>query len=113
MSKKAQSTSLQKSFGQAFERLEDWSMNPWRRYSLFLIVLFTSFFLGSSIGTINGALALMDPVGAFFTVLILEIMVRLRRSGPLINRDFIVIKILDVARVGLLYGLLMDGFKLL
>ena len=88
-------------------------MNPWRLYSLLLIVFLIGFFLGTSIGTINGVLALMDPIGAFITVMILEIMVRLRRNGSIGNKDSLLIKILDSVRMGLLYGLLMEGFKLL
>ncbi len=110
---KLQSTALQRNFGHAFERLELWAVNPWRRYSLFLIILLIGFLIGSSIGTINGVLALMDPIGAFFVVLILELMVRARRRWPTNQRSHISLKIIDLARFGLLYGLLLEGFKLL
>ncbi len=113
MPSKVQSTSLHRSFSKALERLEGWSVNPWRRYSLFLIILLTGFFIGSSIGMINGVLALMDPIGAFFTVLILEILVRIRREFLLRKKDSFPMKIIDFSRIGLLYGLLMEGFKLL
>ena len=113
MSQRLQSTSLHRSFGQAFDRLQFWAMNPWRRYSLLLIIFLTGFFLGTSIGTINGVLALMDPIGAFFTVFILEILVRLRRNRSMKNGNSISINIIDAGRMGLLYGLLMEGFKLL
>jgi len=110
---KFQSTSLHRSFGQSLGRLESWAVNPWRRYSLLLIVLLTGFFLGSSIGTINGTLALMDPVGAFFSVLIIEIMIRLRKNLLISNKNSFSLRIIDVSRIGLLYGLLLEGFKLL
>ena len=113
MSQRLQSTTLQRSFGRAFQRLDDWAINPWRRYSLLLIVLLTGFLLGTSIGTINGVLALMDPIGALATVLVLESLVRLRRNGAIQHKDSLIIKIIDSARIGLLYGLLMEGFKLL
>ncbi len=113
MPKKNQSTGLYRSFGKGLERLEVWSVNPWRRYSLLLIVLLLGFFLGSSIGTINGVLALMDPIGAFLTVLIMEIMVRIRRNWSYKNRNLISLNIIDFARIGFLYGLLLEGFKLL
>ncbi len=93
--------------------MEDWAINPWRRYSLLLIVLLTGFFLGTSIGTINGVLALMDPIGAFITVVVLEVLVRFRRHAGLSHKDSLLIKTIDSARIGLLYGLLMEGFKLL
>ena len=113
MSPRLQSTSLNRNLDRLFYRLDDWAMNPWRRYSLLLIVLLIGFFLGTSIGTINGVLALMDPIGALITVIIWEILVRSRRNRTIKQRDSLSIKILDSARIGLLYGLLMEGFKLL
>ena len=80
---------------------------------MLLIVLLISFFLGSSIGAINGVLALMDPVGAFFAVSVLEVLVRLRRICPNSRRGKLTLQLIDFARIGLLYGLLLEGFKLL
>ncbi len=113
MAIKLQSTGLNKNIGQLLTRLETWAKNPWRRFSLLLIVLLSGFLIGSSIGMLNGVLALMDPVGAFFVVLILEIMVRLRRYWPKYSKEIFTRQIMDMARIGLLYGLLLDGFKLL
>ena len=113
MAQKFQSTSLHRSIDMSLDRLEAWTVNPWRRYSLLLIVLLVGFFLGSSIGSINGVLALMDPIGAFLTVLIMEVMVRLRRNRLLRKSNSISLNIIDNARIGLLYGLLLEGFKLL
>ena len=94
-------------------RLEGWTRNPWRRYSLYLIVLLTGYLVGSSIGAVNGVLSLMDPVGAFLTVLIIEIMVRLRKHWSSFSSNRIALNLIDVARIGLLYGLISEGFKLL
>ena len=113
MVKRSQSTNLHRSFGRALENLDYWAMNPWRRYSLLVIVLLIGFLFGSSVGTINGVLALMDPVGAFFIVLLLEIMVRIRIYWPVTKGYKIALNIIDTVRIGLLYGLLMEGFKLL
>ena len=110
---KYQSTKLHQNLGVLFKRLENWASNPWRRYSLYLITFLLGFFLGSSLGMINGALSLMDPVGAFFTVLFLEGTVRLRRSFTYSNKISIFLHITDMFRIGLLYGLFMEGFKLL
>ena len=74
MSQRLQATRLHRNIGQALQRLESWSTNPWRRWSLLMIVLLGAFLLGSSIGMINGVLAIMDPVGALVTVLFLEFM---------------------------------------
>ena len=39
----------------------------------------------------------------------------IRARGPLLRRegDRLILQLLDMARIGLLYGLLLDGFKLL
>ena len=112
MAKKLQETSLNKNLGRALERLELWAINPWRKFSLLLIVLLIGFWIGSSIGLINGALNLMDPVGAFFTVLLLEMMIRLRRRFLPGSDNKVVLNVIDIARIGVLYGLLIEGFKL-
>ena len=113
MSKRFQSTNLYQNSGLLLDKFENWAVNPWRRYSLYLLVFLTGFFLGSSLGMINGALSLMDPVGAFFTVGFLEATVRLRRRFNFSKKSFISLNIIDMARIGLLYGLFMEGFKLL
>ena len=113
MIERLQSTRLRKNLGQSIDRLEGWAVNPWRRYSLFLISLLIGFFIGSSIGMINGVLALMDPVGAFWIVLIIEIMIRSRKSWISSERNMSLLGTFDFARIGLLYGLLSEGFKLL
>ncbi len=109
---KLQSTRLHRSLGLFLDRLEHWAINPWRRYSFLLIVFLTFFLVGSSIGVINGVLALMDPIAAFITVLILELMVRLRRVWSSSDRGNLSCQLLDFARLGLLNGLLLEGFKL-
>ena len=55
----------------------------------------------------------MDPVGAFLTVLLLEVMVRSRRKWPSSDGAKIALHLTDMARIGLLYGLIYEGFKLL
>ena len=113
MIKKLQSTALHRGFGQIFDRLENWAINPWRRYSLLLIIFLTGFFLGSSLGVINGVLALMDPVGAFLTVFLIEVLVRFRRNRLFRNKESMTLMMIDFGRIGLLYGLLLEGLKLL
>jgi hypothetical protein len=98
---------------EAQQRLQDWANNPWRRLSLLLIVLLMAFWLGSSISTISGALGDLDPIAAFICVLVLELAARLRR--PILNQpgDKLLLHLLDMSRIGMLYGLLLEGFKLL
>ena len=111
---KYQSTGFSRNIVNTFGRLDLWAKNPWRKYSLLIIVFLFAFAFGSSIGMINGALALMDPVGAFFTVILIEFFVRFRRSE--IKRKearSISRALMDSFRLGFVYGLFMEGFKLL
>jgi len=110
---KYQSTGLNRNIENLLGRLDTWSKNPWRRYSFLIIVFLSAFSLGSSIGMINGALALMDPIGAFFTVVFIEIFVRFRKMNFNQDDSSILVSIIDSFRMGFLYGLFMEGFKLL
>ncbi|WP_269622308.1 DUF565 domain-containing protein [Prochlorococcus marinus] len=110
---KYQPTSLNLNIENLIRVLEVWAYNPWRRYSLFLIIFFSAFLLGSSIGMINGVLALMDPIGAFFTVLFIEFLIRIRRVAVRKKEFSLSFKIIDIFRMGFVYGLFMEGFKLL
>ena len=113
MSPRMQKTFLYNSSTKFVDRLANWAVNPWRRYSLFLILLLLGFFLGSSIGTINGVLALMDPIGALVAVLLLEVMIRIRRRLMQSGKNLLSLRLIDMGRIGFLYGLVMEGFKLL
>jgi hypothetical protein len=107
-----QQTRFQQRVAQAGDGLVAWAANPWRRVSLLLIVLLTAFAIGSGLGTITGALSSIDQVSALGCVLAIEAAARLRT--PLRRRrERLALQILDMARMGLLYGLLLDGFKLL
>ncbi len=113
MVKKLQETGFRKKLAHAVMRLDGWSFNPWRRYSLFLIIFFIGFSLGSSLGMINGVLALMDPIGALSIVFILELIIRFRRVLIRDKARRIILNILDILRIGLIYGLFTEAFKLL
>jgi len=94
-------------------QLREWAGNPWRRLSLQLMVLLGSFSIGGALGSISGTLARLDPLSALICVLTIEIAARIR--GPLLRQpgQELTVGLIDMARIGLLYGLLLDGFKLL
>jgi len=108
-----QQTRFQQELVSLSSRLERWAENPWRRLSLQLIILLLGFSIGGAVGSITGALAQLDPIGALVCVATLELAIRLR--GPLLRRadQGLGLRLLDMARIGLLYGLLLDGFKLM
>ena len=113
MATRMQKTFLYKASTNFVDRLAKWAVNPWRRYSLLSIIFFTGFFIGSSLGMINGVLALMDPVGAFITLIFLEILIKARFILLKSRKPIILIRIFDMFRIGLAYGLFSEGLKLL
>ena len=113
MAQRMQKTFLYKSSAKIVDRLANWAANPWRRYSLLVIIFLIGFFIGSSLGMINGVLALMDPVGAFFVLIFLEILIKARFIFLESKNPIIVIRVFDMFRIGLTYGLFSEGLKLL
>jgi hypothetical protein len=108
-----QNTRFQTRVAEAGTRLSEWTLNPWRKLSLLVLTFLLSFLIGVGLGSITGALDLLDLVAAVLCVLVLELSVRgrgvLRRS----KGDRLPLHLIDMARMGLLYGLLLEGFKLL
>ena len=113
MAQKMQKTFLYNSFTMFVDRLANWAVNPWKRYSLFAIIFLIGFLIGSSLGMINGVLALMDPVGAFIVLIFLEILVKARFIFLKSKKPIILVRIFDMFRIGLAYGLFSEGLKLL
>ena len=93
--------------------ISNWAANPWRRYSVVLIMFFIGYFFGSSLGMISAVYNLMDPVGALISVLLIEVLIKMR--GALLsdkNKKFFLL-IVDFLRIGLLYGFFTESLKLL
>lgn len=108
-----QKTRFQTTIAEAGSSLQSWAKNPWRRLSLLLVVLLISFVIGVGLSTVSGALDQMDFIGAMVCVLVLEMSVRLRRTLWQGRGDQLPLQLVDMTRFGLLYGLLLEGFKLL
>jgi len=108
-----QQTRFQRQLVSAGDQLVRWASNPWRRWSLQLIILLLSFVLGGVVASISGQIGQIDPVGALLCVLTMEWAVRARGRLRRARTDRLPLQLLDMARIGLLYGLLLDGFKML
>ena len=113
MPKRMQETVLYKMSNKLVLRLANWATNPWRRYSFLVIIFLIGFLVGSSLGMINGVLALMDPVGAFITLIFLEILIQARFVFIKSKKPLILVRVFDMFRIGLTYGLFSEGLKLL
>ena len=113
MPPRMQKTVLYKSSAKIIDKLANWAANPWRRYSLLLIIFLIGFLIGSSLGMINGVLSLMDPVGAFVTLIFLELLIKARFLFLNSKKPIILIRVFDMFRIGVTYGLFSEGLKLL
>jgi len=109
--RRLQSTRLQTNVGEATQRLDGWARNPWRRLSLLALAGLIGFLFGSAITSVAGVLGQMDPVAALLVVLGAELTIRRRRSSDAALK--LPQQLLDLARIGFLYGLFLEGFKLI
>ena len=110
---KPQKTKFQKIVIENFDSLSQWALNPWRRYSLALTVVLTGYFFGSSLGMISAVVELIDPVGAFLSILFIEILIQFRRRLRFDKRMKILVLLIDSLRLGLFYGFFTESLKLL
>ncbi len=62
-------------------------------------------------GALAGAMNFLDPLAALLFVILAELAIRVRK--PLLRKggDRLLLGLLDMARMGLIYGLLLEGFK--
>ena len=114
VTRRRQGTRLQRSVVEIGQGLEQWAVNPWRRLSLLSIGLLLGFWLGTAISSIAGVLGQLDPVMALAVVLSTEGLIRLRRRLSLrAPQPSVVMAVLDLSRLGFLYGLFLEAFKLI
>ncbi len=108
-----QNTNFQLKIVENIQTLSIWAKNPWRRYSISLVVLLIGYFLGSSLGMVSAVLELMDPVAAFLSVVFIEILIVLRRNFRFEKKKKFLLLLLDSLRLGLFYGFFTESLKLL
>ena len=110
---KPQKTNFQLKIIENIQTLSIWADNPWRRYSLSLIIILVGYFLGSSLGMVSAVAELMDPVAAFLSVVFIEILIVLRRNFRFERKKKFLVLLLDSLRLGLFYGFFTESLKLL
>ena len=110
---KPQTTKFQIYIIDNLKTLNLWAYNPWRKYSLAFILFFIGYFFGSSLGMISAVYELMDPISALFSIIFIELLIKLRRSlTKNKNKKFLTL-LVDSLRIGLFYGFFTEGLKLL
>ena len=110
---KPQKTNFQLKIVENIQTLTIWANNPWRRYSITLIILLIGYFLGSSLGMVSAVVELMDPVAAFLSIVFIEILIVLRRNFRFNRKKKFLVLLLDSLRLGLFYGFFTESLKLL
>jgi len=110
---KPQTTKFQIYVIDNIKTLNVWANNPWRRYSLALIIFFIGYFFGSSLGMVSAVFELMDPISALLSIIIIELLIKLRRTFNLSKNKKFLTLLIDFLRIGLLYGFFTEGLKLL
>ena len=108
-----QNTNFQLKIVENIQTLSIWANNPWRRYSISLIILLIGYFLGSSLGMVSAVVELMDPIAAFLSVVFIEILIVFRRSLRFERKKKFLVLLLDSLRLGLFYGFFTESLKLL
>lgn len=100
-------------------QLARWSRNPWRRTSLIIISLLAGFFLASVVSTFSGVKSEQDVVSAAIVLLLVELTNRYvysTRRIPLSDGSLaprlLITEILNSIKLGLIYGLFLEAFKL-
>ena len=71
------------------------------------------YFFGSSLGMVSAVVELMDPVAAFLSVVIIELLIKVRRRYRFEKNKKFLILLLDSLRLGLFYGFFTESLKLL
>ncbi len=104
------------------DRLKIFFGNPWRRIALSLISILLGFFMGSAIVTTAGQDAVWDIPAAALVFTLTELTSRFvygrpkrRRSDAFPNvlqRSSLYIDVLNLFKVGLIYSLFLEAFKL-
>jgi Protein of unknown function (DUF565) len=99
------------------DRLELLFSNPWRRISLSIISLLLGFFMGSAIVTTAGQNAVWDIAAAallFLATELINLVVYRPRppKEPLQRRRSLYLDVLNLFKIGLIYNLFLEAFKL-
>ncbi len=108
-----QNTKFQQKIVDNIQTISIWANNPWRRYSISLIILLIGYFFGSSLGMVSAVVELMDPVAAFLSVVFIEILIAFRRNLRFDRKKKFLVLLLDSLRLGLFYGFFTESLKLL
>jgi Protein of unknown function (DUF565) len=117
-----QNTRLSTLIDRIFQQFVRWADNPWRRLSLIIISLLFGNFLASAISTSTGQRTELDVVISLVLLLFTESISWLIYGSNIgrqnlgdretLGRRPILITLLNSLKLGLIYGLFVEAFKL-
>ncbi len=118
-----QNTRLSTLIDRIFQQFTQWAENPWRRLSLIIISLLFGNFLASAVATSSGQRTDLDIITSLTIVVGVELtswltygtIIGQRKSekyNSILGQRPILIAILNNIKVGLIYGLFVEAFKL-
>ncbi|MFN3926921.1 MAG: DUF565 domain-containing protein [Pseudanabaenaceae cyanobacterium] len=91
------------------DRLNRWASQPWRRISILIIFVLGGFLTANVISVTAGQSAAWDVSVAFICLTLAELVSWLNyRFRP----RFLWVEMLNAAKLGFMYGLFLDAFKL-
>jgi hypothetical protein len=118
-----QNTRLNTLIDRINQQFIQWSENPWRRLSLLIISLLSGNFLASAVATSSGQRTDLDVFTSLILLTIVESISwltygttlgkrKLVEANAIIGQRPIWIAILNSLKLGLVYGLFVEAFKL-
>ena len=106
-----QRTRLSTLVEQAGQRFSQWVFNPWRRLSLAIICLLFGNFFATAISATAGQTAEIDILVAAILVAMVELISWLYHRSRSNDRR-VVSEMLNSFKLGMVYGLFVEAFKL-
>jgi Protein of unknown function (DUF565) len=118
-----QDTRLSTLIDRTSQQFIQWAENPWRRFSIVIISLLFGNFLSSAIATSTGQQTDLDIVVSLILVIMTELISwltfgtvlgsrKLGQSKSFFGQRPILIAIVNNLKLGLIYGLFVEAFKL-
>lgn len=109
-----QQTRLNNILNSVVERLGLFFGNPWRRLSLVIMSFLLGIFIGEAVSTTAGQTGSWDITLAAILLLVTELISQFvySRKGESGKRKALLIDVINVLKIGLVYSLYLEAFKL-
>ena len=107
-----QRTRLSTLVEQAGQRFSQWVFNPWRRISLAVISLLFGNFFATAIAATAGQTAEIDILIAAILVAMVELISWLYHRSRANDQRTVLPEMLNSFKLGMVYGLFVEAFKL-